>query len=739
MAEFFAQGNPQNIPKVKGGDNMFFAASEEQVRQLHPELIDYESEKSRCFYHYEDGSIRWFDRIYGWYFSDKEWGLETEYKVEGITQQWLPDYTSLNIRNSTIKAPDGWTEVSCDYSAEEIRLAAINTHGKTYLEAFREGKDVHLMTAIAMFGEEKVNENRKKYRSKAKGCNAVDAYYATESGYKHLQDTDHVLDMNGNRQEFHYVVEHNKGHKIYLSNGQILTVTNNHKFFDLDVGEFKEHYLGMKIPLLKLDNKKFNTNDKFTFSYDSWVHNKKGDKTITKTKEFTLNRDLGYLIGYYLGDGTINGVCLSLCCHPSNKDYLLSVLESLKSTRKGIKGPTIRKETDKYCIINNTNTMLVKFIDKFFGHSKCKHINLDFCYSAPLEFNLGLVSGFLDADGSHYSTSSLHLVNVLETLSRGFAELLAFVGIPVRWEESTYIYKGESRPLYDLIILDTTHLDLKVESKANRIRHSILPKYFENEDLSKGFPITITKIEDVEADFNIMECDTHYYEAMNLHQPNCNFGLGYGGSAKVLERIAGMSPEDAKEAYDAFMDGMSDHFMVQAKQVHTTHQTMCEHSLFGFPVRLHRYYRSNSFKDVSAGERLAKNHRIQATGADILSLAFMKIWKNIYQQLEHPEDYIRFNLTVHDEIDFYIKNEAIPILVPKIIENMIVQMPDWPIPVIVGLSMGPSLGQLYEWEYDTKENGYRVLTPALEEVKKKEPEVKVEKKPEVEEEITLEF
>ena len=94
--------------------------------------------------------------------------------------------------------------------------------------------------------------------------------------------------------------------------------------------------------------------------------------------------------------------------------------------------------------------------------------------------------------------------------------------------------------------------------------------------------------------------------------------------------------------------------------------------------------------------------------ADILSLAFMRLWKNIFQQLEHPEDYIRFNLTVHDEIDFYIKNEAIPILVPKIIENMIVQMKDWPIPVTVGLSMGPTLGQLYEWEYDTKENGYAV-------------------------------
>ena len=124
--------------------------------------------------------------------------------------------------------------------------------------------------------------------------------------------------------------------------------------------------------------------------------------------------------------------------------------------------------------------------------------------------------------------------------------------------------------------------------------------------------------------------------------------LNYGGSPSVLERTAGMDHEEAKVVYDSFMAGLSDHFAVQAAQVRKTHQTLCEHSFFGLPVRLHRYYSSNSYRDISSGERLAKNHRIQATGADVLSMSFMRIWKNIYQPLDHPEDYIRFNLTVHD-------------------------------------------------------------------------------------------
>ena len=35
MSEFLINGNPQNVPKLKGGDVMFYVATKEQIEQLH--------------------------------------------------------------------------------------------------------------------------------------------------------------------------------------------------------------------------------------------------------------------------------------------------------------------------------------------------------------------------------------------------------------------------------------------------------------------------------------------------------------------------------------------------------------------------------------------------------------------------------------------------------------------------------------------------------------------------------
>ena len=77
----------------------------------------------------------------------------------------------------------------------------------------------------------------------------------------------------------------------------------------------------------------------------------------------------------------------------------------------------------------------------------------------------------------------------------------------------------------------------------------------------------------------------------------------------------------------------------------------------------------------------------------------MRLWKNIWKELKNPEDYIRFQITVHDEIDFLIRNDVLQVLVPKIINCMTIQMPEWKIPLSVGLSLGPTFGQQYEWNY----------------------------------------
>lgn len=387
MSEFLVNGNPQNIPKKKGGNNMFYCISKELAEEHYPELVEYEPNKTRCFFTYKDGVVRWFDRIMGYYFSDKPWGIHPEMLAEGIDQEFTDYYLSLNIRNS-IKAPDGWSFWCLDYSAEELRLGALNTNGKAFMDAFTSGQDVHTLVGINTFGEEKYFSDKKKYRKIAK-----------------------IL----------------------------------------------------------------------------------------------------------------------------------------------------------------------------------------------------------------------------------------------------------------------------------------------------------------------------------------NFNMQYGGTPFGVARMLGVSQEEAQKIYDDYMVAMKDHFDVQRAQVQRTHQTLCEHSFFGLPIRLARYYANpNDRKNISQGERLAKNSRIQATGADILSIAFMKLWKKIWQELGNPEDYIRFQVTVHDEIDFLVRNDVSHIIVPLVIECMTYKLPQWAIALEVGLSCGPTFGQQYEWGYHKGEDGKFVVDgPKLEEAK---PKVKEEPKEEiVKEDIKIEF
>ena len=386
--DFLINGNPQNIPKKKGGDNMFYAAPKEWIEENMPDLAAYQPEKTRIFFTEPDGQIRFADRIHGYYFSDRHWGRgEDERLVEGLDQEFVDksSYLSVNIRN-TLRAPDGWTFVSCDYAAQELRLGAINTKGKAFLTAFMNNEDVHLSVAKAMFGEAAVKENKKKYRSIAKGL---------------------------------------------------------------------------------------------------------------------------------------------------------------------------------------------------------------------------------------------------------------------------------------------------------------------------------------------------------------NFSMQYGGSAGGLARMSGIPMEEAQAQYDAYMLAQADHFAVQDAQVRNTHKTLTEYSFFGLPVRLHNYYSSQEKSMVSAGERLAKNHRIQATGADVLSIAFIKLWNNIFCKLKNPEDFVRFQITVHDEIDFIVRNDVVHIIIPEILKNMQCQMPDWEVPLTIGLSFGPTFGAQYEWNYDPKT--FEVLGPKLEMPKAPAPKKEETEDTPKEEKVTIEF
>ena len=100
--------------------------------------------------------------ILDWCFANKPFNIEgvQEYVIEGFK----PD---MNIRNAFI--PDeGRYWVSIDYSAQELRIAALFSEEPAWVDAFKHYKDIHKQTACQLWGEENYTKDRRKM---AKGAN----------------------------------------------------------------------------------------------------------------------------------------------------------------------------------------------------------------------------------------------------------------------------------------------------------------------------------------------------------------------------------------------------------------------------------------------------------------------------------------------------------------------------------------------------------------------------------------
>lgn len=75
--------------------------------------------------------------------------------------QNIPVKTALGMRiREAFVAPQGKKLIGIDYSQIELRLLAHFSGDKVLVDAFKEGKDIHLQTAVALFGEEHAPSKR---------------------------------------------------------------------------------------------------------------------------------------------------------------------------------------------------------------------------------------------------------------------------------------------------------------------------------------------------------------------------------------------------------------------------------------------------------------------------------------------------------------------------------------------------------------------------------------------------
>ena len=232
----------------------------------------------------------------------------------------------------------------------------------------------------------------------------------------------------------------------------------------------------------------------------------------------------------------------------------------------------------------------------------------------------------------------------------------------------------------------------------------------------------------------------NYTKDLRKRAKGANFGILYGMDYHNFADGKSMTLEEAKEFMENYKNTLSTLFKwVNAHQA-AAKRNKIVYTYFGRPIRVKKFFESEEYGQRNYGKRLAVNATIQGTGADILKSSFLKLWANIFCNIDNRKK-CKFISTVHDEINYNITKQDVTKIVPIIIKNMRMQLPNWEFPIDVGLSIGNKWGMDFDFNFDPVT--FQILGPKgdpyIPKPKKKE-EPKVEQpKEEAFEFPTLEF
>ena len=153
---YFADSNIQNITKPKIG--MVYYVRYDELIKFIPECEgQYDNPREEYFLNGEKTY-----KILDWVFKESVWNIDGLYemKIEGFKQH-------LNIRSGFTPDDDKYW-VSCDFSAQELRVPALLTREPLWSHTFENGGDLHEVMAKIIWGEENYDKQKRK---RAKKCN----------------------------------------------------------------------------------------------------------------------------------------------------------------------------------------------------------------------------------------------------------------------------------------------------------------------------------------------------------------------------------------------------------------------------------------------------------------------------------------------------------------------------------------------------------------------------------------
>lgn len=247
--------------------------------------------------------------------------------------------------------------------------------------------------------------------------------------------------------------------------------------------------------------------------------------------------------------------------------------------------------------------------------------------------------------------------------------------IPIRGELGQEIRKTFiAEPGYKLISADYSQIELRIVASLAE-DDKMIEIFKRGEDIHRA---TAAVVNNVPLDKVTKE--------MRSAAKQVNFGVLYGMGSYGLSARVDLTQYEAKQFIDKYFSEFSgvkkylDATMAFARELGYVE------TLFGRRRYIPEINVSN-FQIRSGAERMAINHPVQGTAADLMKMAMVAI------SLELPEENARMLLQVHDELVFEVREDLVD-EVSKIIKDAMENVVKLRVPVVVEVNAADNWGEV---------------------------------------------
>lgn len=428
-----------------------------------------------------------------------------------------------------------------------------------------------------------------------------------------------------------------------------------------------------------------------------------------------LNKDLAYLFGAVLGDGTIQ---------KKNVYYFSEDEELLSEIERIVKGLGFEPRRNLHRIGKNGKP----FFRISCGASRCREIFVgaglvgdtghkilrvpDVIFKSPSECRFSFLQGIFDTDGTisklgNASSCGLCFCTSSQVFAQQCAILCRSLGMMCR--VSSDFNKTYNRTYYKVRIRASSIRQFvslggfKCVHKQNTIMEwldaGLCLKTYKKRYCIQSISSGVREVFDVSVD-----SEEHAFLANGLVVHNCaSFGILYGSGAQGFNSsFPEMSLDECRQFLAKFKEALPSIEQGQAENVAYAREHGTINTGYGRQRRVRSYFQSGDRAQVAFAERTVKNSVVQGTAADVLKLIFCRLWANVFK----PYPDVTFMSTIHDEVNFSMPKRLAREVIPICMECMTIRRDDWPVTLECSLSIGrDSLGDLIPFTYnkETKE------------------------------------